>query len=148
MAPSAYAMHIRPATMADALLLLEWRNDPDTRANSVSTDVVALEQHMAWLERVLVSPSRRLHVAEVDGVPVGTVREDDDDAAVELSWTVAPAWRGMGIGSRMVKLLATRIDRPLVARVKPGNAASMKIAGGAGMLPTGHVDGLAVFRRG
>ena len=82
---------LRPAIIADADLLLAWRNDAETRARSHSAAVVGRESHVAWLTATIQSPDRKLFVAMLGGSPVGTVRADFDGACHELSWTVAPA---------------------------------------------------------
>ncbi len=89
---------LRPATIQDADLLLEWRNDPETRSASHKTAVVQREEHISWLLKTLDNPSRRLLIAEENEVPVGTVRADFSDGVYELSWTVAPDARGYGVG--------------------------------------------------
>ncbi|MEK7556421.1 MAG: GNAT family N-acetyltransferase, partial [Patescibacteria group bacterium] len=100
-------LKIRLAELTDARLLLDWRNDPETRGQSVNTDEVAWADHWAWLERALENPYRSLWIAEQDLVPVGTVRFDFDPAEDperwELSWTVAPEVRGRGVGALIVE---------------------------------------------
>lgn len=128
-------LRLRPATVADAALLLEWRNDEATRQASHNTGVVTPEDHARWLDALLRDPSRRLFIAEVNGDPVGSVRadRDPDGACHELSWTVAPAARGRGMGVRMVQLLLAEVSGPVRAEVKPGNQASVRIAEAAGL---------------
>ena len=124
---------LRPATLRDADLLLEWRNDPATRAASHDTSRVAQEEHIAWLSAALNNPDRKLYIAEENGAPVGTVRADCANGVWNLSWTVAPQARGRGVAKRMVALLASRISDPIRAEVKAGNVASARIAQHAGM---------------
>lgn len=119
-------MKLRPATMDDAELLFAWRNDPETRANSVSTEEVAWADHIAWLSESLEDPRRELLIAEVAGAPVGTLRIDDSQV---LSWTVAPHARGTGVGKRMVALVAKHGHR---AQIRRENIASRRIAEAAG----------------
>ena len=138
---------LRPATIDDAKLLLEWRNDPKTRAGSHSTAEVDLQSHVAWLAKTIQNPARRLFVAMRDGQPVGTVRVDFDGTYHEFSWTVAPALRGQGIAKEMALLLAEQINGPIRAEVKPENFASMRVAEVAGMALTGEIDGVLHFRR-
>ena len=87
-------MKLRTATIQDAELLLEWRNDPQTRKSSHTTHEVQKEEHIAWLNLTLTNTNRRLLIAEESGVPVGTIRADYSDGMFELSWTVAPNARG------------------------------------------------------
>ena len=139
-------MKLRRATMADAHMLLRWRNDPATRAASHNTDEVSLDGHLRWLAATLENPRRDLWIAEDDG-PVGTVRADHSDGVAELSWTVAPERRGHGVGSRMVSLAASQIDGPIRAEVKVGNEASRKIAESAGMTLEREEGGVLYFAR-
>jgi len=125
-------MIFRPATMEDARQLFDWRNDPQTRVNSINIKKVEWESHVTWLESSLVNSSRRIFIAMIEGEAVGTIRLDDDSSKgkTELSWTIAPDQRGKGYGQAMVQ---AAIDLPLVkgkkilARIKPENTPSIKI---------------------
>src|SRR5699024_1276653 len=87
----------RPATLADSSLLLRWRNDPETRAVSRSTDRVSWEGHTGWYARAVEAPERELYVIERGGAPVGTVRFDAlEGPEGEVSITLAPEARGLG----------------------------------------------------
>ena len=140
-------IRLRPVTIQDADLLLDWRNDPETRNASHNTEIVQREEHISWLTRTLNNPSRQLFIAEEKEVPVGTVRADFADGVYELSWTVAPDARGRGVGTRMVAQLANQIPVPIRAEVKSGNTASARIAEHAGMKFDREVDGVLHFRR-
>jgi UDP-2,4-diacetamido-2,4,6-trideoxy-beta-L-altropyranose hydrolase len=109
---------LRDASVSDAVLLLDWRNDPAVRAASFTTEVIAMEQHLAWLDRKL--GRCQLQIAEVGAVPVGQVRVD----AGEVTYSVAEAHRGRGYGTQMIRLVMTQ---PLVANVKLGNTPSHRI---------------------
>lgn len=125
-------MHLRPASMNDAQRLFDWRNDPETRANSLNSDVLAWEDHIAWLQRVLANPDRQLFVAEVDGVSVGTGRADRSVDATELSWTIAPEARRKGYGYLLVHQLLALTSGLRIAQVKDNNHASRRIAEACG----------------
>src|SRR3989344_2213726 len=141
-------LHIRPATIEDAKMLFEWRNDEETRRASITTAPLTWEEHAAWLEKVVngVFRDRSLCIAEVDGNPVGVVRSDTRaDGFTEMSYTVSPAWRGKGLGKRMVTQFAREHLRgkKLAARIKKGaNPASEAIASALGLKPysEGHSD--------
>ncbi|MGO2355513.1 MAG: GNAT family N-acetyltransferase [Marinomonas foliarum] len=124
---------LRPAEMKDAETLFIWRNDPATREASHNQDVIGLDAHIKWLSSSLNKPDLRLlWIAEMDGVAVGTCRADRLENAWELSWTVAPEARGKGFAHQMLSKLVRGFDEPLVAQVKAGNIASMKLAERAG----------------
>ncbi len=142
------SLSIRPATLQDAELLLQWRNDPVTRQASHQTAEIAWSEHLDWLTRSLANPSRRIFIVEENKVPVGTVRVDESEGVSELSWTVAAVGRGRGIGKRMVALVAHRLKGPIRAEVKVGNEASRRIAESAGMHFDHERDGVWHFFRG
>ncbi|NLQ17687.1 GNAT family N-acetyltransferase [Marinomonas sp. M1K-6] len=124
---------LRPAEMADADLLLLWRNDVETRQASHNTDEVVLSSHLIWLEASLSKPDqRRLWVAEMMGKAVGTCRADRVENRWELSWTVAPEARGKGVAHQMLSVLVSYLDGPLVAQVRSDNMASIKVVERAG----------------
>ena len=128
-------------------MLLEWRNDPETRKASHNTTEVQRNDHISWLTRTLSNPNRRLYVAEESGAPVGTVRADFSDGVWELSWTVSPRARGRGVGKRMVAVLGNQISEPIQAEVKTGNIASARIAEHAGMEFELETDGVLHYKR-
>src|SRR3989338_9841481 len=99
-------LRIRPSNKDDARLLFDWRNDKDTRAMSGSTAPLVWESHLEWFTKVLSGgfPGRSIYIIESEeGEQIGTVRSDErDDGRTEVSYTVAPQWRGRGLGKHMV----------------------------------------------
>ena len=139
-------VNLRPAEMKDAETLFMWRNDPETRQASHNTDEVTLASHLVWLESSLGDLSkRRLWIAEVDGVAVGTCRADRMAGVWELSWTVAPSARGKGIAHQMLSKLVLYFEEPLVAQVKVGNIASIKVAERAGFVLDKQEQGMLFY---
>ncbi len=135
----APSVSVRPVTREDGPLLLAWRNDPETRANSVHQDPVRPEEHEAWLARRLGDP-RFLLLIGVDaaGSPVGQVRFDVDRMGeAEASITVAPERRGQGYGTPLLSAGCAEAFRALGVRriraiIRPANVASRRIFEGAG----------------
>lgn len=117
--------------MSDVSLLFAWRNEPSTYQQFLHAALVSWDEHVAWLQGVLVDPDRRLFVAEVGGLPVGAVRLDRiDDRCVEISVTVAEKHRGHGYGTAIIRE-ATKWAKEsgfgtyIKALVKAGNFASL-----------------------
>jgi pseudaminic acid cytidylyltransferase len=148
-APPQSGLALRPVRMEDAALLLAWRNDPATRAASGDGDPVMPADHCAWLARLLADSDRSAWIAIRGLEPVGTVRAELDRSLGEttLSWTVAPGWRGCGIGAAMVRAVTARLPGRLRADVKADNAASARVARLAGFELVGEVPGTLRFAR-
>lgn len=141
-------LNLRAVTMADAEILLAWRNDPNTRQSSHNSGEIELDSHRAWLEDSLNKPEqRRLWMAEIAGIAVGTCRADRVNSAWTLSWTVAPEARGQGAAYQMVSELIKHLDAPLLAEVKVGNIASMKVAERAGFVVEKEERGLLFYKK-
>jgi RimJ/RimL family protein N-acetyltransferase len=133
-------MRIRPATAADARLLLEWANDPGTRAAGFHPQPIDAATHGRWLAQRLASPSSRLLIGVAEDHAVGQVRLDGEaDGRVEVGIAVAPDARGRGVGRDLLAaaLGVARADpgldaRFFVARIRPDNVASIALFAGAG----------------
>jgi len=126
-------MKLRRATADDAKVLLDWRNDPATRAASFQEQPITMEAHLTWLVDYLKpeEDSKHLFVAEADGLLVGTGRIDHDDLAW-LSWTVASDHRGKGYGKRLVQALKQQAHElgynSVGAKIRERNVLSQHLA--------------------
>lgn len=135
----------RKAIENDAMMLLSWRNDPETRGASRHSAQILPKGHRAWLGVTLQNPDCFLYIAEQDNVPVGTVRFDRRADGFELSWTVASGMRGKGIGSRMLNGVLSLHTPPFFAEIKSSNKASQKIAKRAGFALTEERAGMTYW---
>ena len=53
-------INLRLLTIQDADLLLEWRNDPETRKASQNTDKIQRNEHLSWLKNSLNNNNRKV----------------------------------------------------------------------------------------
>ncbi len=137
-------MNLRPATLNDAALLLEWANDPDVRAASFNSEPIGAVAHVAWLADRL--PHGGFYIAEEDGRPVGYARVERSG---EIALSIDAPFRGKGFGRRLITAAAGRATGELGlaevwARVKTDNEASLVAFAAAGFVADG--DGRFVWR--
>src|SRR4051812_37934193 len=96
---------LRKVTKNDETLLFEWRNDEEARTNSRHTAPIGRHEHREWFKKTLQGDfaGRIFCIAElIDGTPIGVVRADlRNDDSFEISYTVAPNWRGKGVAKAM-----------------------------------------------
>lgn len=105
--------------MDDALILLEWKNDPTMRKFSIQThEEIKLEDHLKWLEKHL----SEIYIICSHRDTYGDIRFEGDEIAIKLD----PKFRGMGIGKRALTL-ATMRRKHLIAKIVNGNIASMNL---------------------
>jgi RimJ/RimL family protein N-acetyltransferase len=140
-------LRARGAGLQDEQLLLDWANDPLTRANAFSPDPIPLADHQRWLRARLADAGCRLYVAEAaDGDAVGTVRLQREPSGWEVHFNLAPSARGRGQGRALVAagLAQLRAEMGPIAvvfgRVKAGNTASRRIFEGLGFALAGAQD--------
>jgi RimJ/RimL family protein N-acetyltransferase len=124
---------VRAATAVDGPVLLTWRNDADTRAASISTDVVSPAAHAAWLDGALGNPRRFVLIAELVDEPVGMVRFDalDEPGNWTVSINLAPRARGRRLAAPILQAAWDWLEAklPVVqveATIRVTNAASIR----------------------
>ena len=135
-----HTLAIRGATSDDAQLLFDWRNDVSTRLVSRSTEPIAWPDHVKWLKRALADTNRKVTLVVLGGEPIATVRWDRRGAnAWEVSITIAPDWRGKGLGAAVLAAGESLFsgDEPvqLLAGVHVSNTASRRLFMRSGYLP-------------
>lgn len=126
-------MLIRPARLHDSAELLDWRNDPTTRAMSFDSSVISVTEHQRWFEHSLHHPLRQILMGELAGEKIGMCRFDITAgmANAEVSININPAYRGQGFAAplleRAVRTFCTDNPAPIIiARTKVSNLASIK----------------------
>lgn len=133
-------LELRPATLEDAGLLLDWHNDPATRAASFRQERASQEGHLEWLRRALDDEDRVVAMGEMQGKPVGVVRLDRVGDRAVISVTVSPDMRSAGLAAPLIRrgtaharaLGIVRID----ALIRPENVASRRAFASAGYVPS------------
>ncbi|TFD81601.1 GNAT family N-acetyltransferase [Cryobacterium sp. Sr8] len=132
---------VRSVSAGDASLLFDWRNDAIVRAASRETDELDWSAHLAWVKQAIADPDRYLLLVSQAGRPVATVRFDLTGATLhawEVSITVAPESRGLGIGSAVLAAAEEHLGRlpyradALVAAMRTENIASARLFASAG----------------
>lgn len=130
-------INIRLAHAKDCEVLHAWRNAPETRASSFSTEEIPLETHCAWFQDKLKDAGCLFFIAIEKDKPIGQIRFDREGDKAVVSISVDPAIKNRGIGTIMTRLgcLAMQDQWPGVtatALVKQDNPASAAMFAKAG----------------
>jgi len=72
-------MRLRPMRMDDAGQVLAWRNAPHVSRYMFTTQTIAMDAHVQWLERTLDSPAHQYWVIEHNDVDLGVANLTDID---------------------------------------------------------------------
>ena len=149
------SIEIRVADSSDSDLLLEWRNDPETRAHSISQGRVDSEVHERWFTSALTDPNRLIVIGLCDGEPMGMCRFDVDSvgATAEVSINVNPLFRGRGLAAPMLSVAIEEFHRvlpevrQLTAQIQIANSASTALFTRIGFRLVRVTDGLSNYSR-
>lgn len=125
----------RLVTARDESLLLEWVNDPITRANSYNSCPIDNEQHHSWFMSRLESFNNCLiYVVENSfGQALGQVRfEINIHGQWEIDYSLDPLFRGLGLGSNLLRTAlaafhAKYANGVVIGKVKVSNVPSCKV---------------------
>jgi UDP-2,4-diacetamido-2,4,6-trideoxy-beta-L-altropyranose hydrolase len=123
-----------------------------TRANGFNPGAIKREDHVRWFRARLRNPigCRFFIVQTPSGIPLGQVRFDDLGGEWEISYSVAPSFRGRGVGQLVLTagLRALGPDAGTVSgQVKPGNAPSRRIFESLGFVLRSSDPTRLVFER-
>lgn len=136
-------LRLRRARQSDALLLWDWANDPEVRANSFSTETITWAVHEEWFRTKLEDNSSKLYIATNPvGEPVGQARFDIDQKRAKLSVAVGKQFRGQGNSRTIIfQAMETLFQEAEVefvdAYVKAKNRASLRLFAAAGFTDLG-----------
>jgi len=141
------SIKMRSANKSDCMDLFKWRNDPETRKNSVKgADEVPLEDHIKWFKSRLRDPNTRLYIGVSGKNKIGLMRFDIGEDIIKVGTNVNPAFRGMGAGSRIMGLTTGKIYRefkkPIVAEIRDDNIASIKMCAKNGYVIERKIKGI------
>lgn len=132
---------LRPARPEDSHLILDWRNDPQTRHFSHNQEEITFADHEGWFTRSLANPQRLLLMAEVGGRPAGVLRYELQDTAALVSINLAPQSRGYGLAAAILRYGSDwlRSHCPGIGEIRAeilsGNQASTRAFADAGYQP-------------
>ena len=122
-------MYLRKATIDDAMDILAWRNDPQTRAASFNKEEIDPYSHIKWFRGKLADENCELFILTDGEKKLGHIRVDINDNTGTISYMINPTHRGKGYGTEMIRLLDAAVDKRvsvLSALVEKDNAASQK----------------------
>jgi UDP-2,4-diacetamido-2,4,6-trideoxy-beta-L-altropyranose hydrolase len=122
---------LREARAGDAQLYFAWANDPEVRQQSFHADPIAWPEHEAWFGGRLAEAVLLLAEDEA-GLPLGQVRFERSDGCWAIHYSIAPEFRGVGLGAKMLATAIAELKRRhpgarLRGAIKPGNTASLRV---------------------
>ena len=140
-------VQLRAATIDDAERVWKWRNEPSVRAASRDSDPIPLDDHKRWFERRLQESDVVIFIVSDEyGIDIGYIRFEIEAEEAEISIALDPKSRGKGLGAAAIRsasdtLINTGRVRTIVALIKPGNEASVRVFSKSGYDVVDGFDG-------
>ncbi len=138
-------MEIRSVTDDDCKLLWEWINEPGVRAQAFGTEAISWDEHVAWFQKKRIDPNCWMYLlTDEERRPIAQVRFDIlPSGAAETAISVARDHRNRGYGTEALGLACETFRRTvrsehIIAYIKPGNAASIRVFEKAGFVSRGR----------
>jgi len=128
-------MVVRLAGSNDAIDVLNWRNDSQTRVMSWNVGLIDKATHIKWFNASIENRNRILLIGELGEMKIGMIRFDLLPKNVnvwKVSIMVAPESRSQGIGTNLLTHAIAHFhskfpDASVLAEVKASNTASHSI---------------------
>lgn len=124
---------VRPVKAADVDITYQWASNPLMRSFSFSNHNITSQEHQNWFEKKLADSTCAFYIAEMRGIPAGSIRFDMDGGTAKISYLLAPAFHGMGLGSfllaRGIEILMHshgKLLRAITGQVMKTNIPSLK----------------------
>ena len=121
---------VRKANFDDAKRIWEIRNHPTARQESLNTEEISLDSHLAWFWGKYFDKSNSIcFIIEKEGFVVGYCRLDSDGNKYIISIAIDPDHHGKGFGTFLLgeSLRQFGLDKTILATVKKDNPASLCI---------------------
>jgi RimJ/RimL family protein N-acetyltransferase len=146
----------RIATLADAAVLLAWRNHSSAREFSLQTELIPSDEHLEWLtarlKRVQLEP---FFLFATDHELIGMSRLDVVPQSIgrfEISILVDPNQHGKGVGTKILHMTCETFfslnpSNTVVAKVHQYNSVSQKLFSNAGFQIIHSVGDFLLFEK-
>lgn len=124
-------LNLRPVEKKDYEKILEWRNDPDVRINSLTQHIISIDEHIEYWNDFLKNETNFAFIAIHDNNDIGVLKlKNIDKTTYEIDIFLSKSYRNRGLGSQILKIAKEvalqKGIKKLIAKIKYGNEASKK----------------------
>lgn len=128
----------RDAKVSDVKLYFKWVNDATVRQNSLNTEKINLEEHIAWFTSKIKDPNVFMYLfLNEENIPVGQVIIERKMNWASVSQSVEKRQRGKKYSTEMLSkgtddFLKIHPKETIISVVKTSNIASLKMSANSG----------------
>ncbi|BCL37785.1 UDP-2,4-diacetamido-2,4,6-trideoxy-beta-L-altropyranose hydrolase [Nostoc sp. MS1] len=126
-----YFLKLRPVSIEDSRLLWRWANEPQVRAVSFSSKLIAWQEHQTWFKSKFNANCIFYIAMNEDNIPVGQIRYEIEGEEAVISISIAQEYRQQSYGTYLIEIAQKQIFQNtgihlVHAYIKPSNQASIK----------------------
>lgn len=131
---------LRPVKKKDYETILEWRNNPNVRRNSLTQHIISIDEHTEYWNNFLKNKTNFAFIAIHDSNDIGVLKlKNIDKVTYEIDIFLSKSYRNRGLGSQVLKIAKDVAFqngvKKLVAKIKYDNEASKKAFEKVGFSP-------------
>ena len=133
-------LNLRPVEKKDYEKILEWRNDPEVRINSLTQHIISIDEHIEYWTEFLKNRRNFAFIVAHVYEDIGVLKlKNVDKTTYEIDIYLSKSSRNKGLGAQILEI-AKEISiqkgiKTLVAKVKYDNEASKKVFEKVGFSP-------------
>ena len=133
-------LNLRPVEKKDYEKILEWRNDPDVRINSLTQHIISIDEHIEYWTEFLQNDTNFAFIVVHGHEDVGVLKlKYINKTTYEIDIFISKSSRNKGLGSQILKIAkeiaVQKGIKQLIAKIKYDNEASKKAFEKVGFLP-------------
>ena len=131
---------LRPVQKEDCELIWMWSNDEGTRKASFFEVFIPWEEHVEWFNSRIADQNHYFYIiTDSQEKPIGQIRFSVKSDNAVVSFSIAPEFRGFGIGTKALKLGTQKLFQEsnvnaIIAFVRVDNQVSLKVFQKAGFV--------------
>lgn len=125
-------LEFRFAATEDTKLTFDWATNKTIRKYSIQKEAITFENHLKWFSNKLKSTDCIYFIAEVNRIPIGSIRFDiNKEKEALISFLLDPKFHGKGFGKSILEMGCTELVKlkeisKIIGVVHTDNIPSLK----------------------
>jgi len=133
-------LNLRPVEKKDYEKILEWRNDPDVRTNSLTQHIISIDEHIVYWTEFLKNRENFAFIVTHGNEDIGVLKlKNINKTTYEIDIFLSNNSRNKGLGPQILKIVkeiaVQKGIKRLIAKIKYDNEASKKAFERGGFSP-------------
>jgi len=133
-------LNLRPVEKKDYEKILEWRNDPNVRINSLTQHIIPIDEHIKYWDDFLKNETNFAFIVVYDDKDIGVLKlKNINKTTYEIDIFLSKHSRNKGLGSQILditkEIKKKKGINKLIAKIKYDNEASKKAFEMVGFTP-------------